>query len=304
MKRLLPLVAVLAASVIAALVWIGGDRNVAKRAFDESSVENTSDKGLSLAYRYLNRSGHRALRLDAPLREGTIAGNGVLIRAGAIPKEKDALLSDAEDAFVRGGGRLVLAIGGDYGLLATREGGPRTATKVFPIWPGLDQITLPAGRTLEMKSLPPRMHALYVAGDRPVIVRQPIGRGDVIVMSEPEALQNANIAVDGHLALLLALAGNGRPVWFDESVHGFVEPDGAVELLKEWGFGPFLLLLALGSLLIFWRNAVRVGPAEEDERDTRSEAVDVVRSLGALYEKTITDEEMANLSGGLHANHR
>ena len=80
----MPLVIAIAAFFAAAVIWIGNDRNVGKRAFDEYSVENTSDEGLSLAFRYLQRTGHRASRLDTPLHPNLIANNAVLIRAGSL----------------------------------------------------------------------------------------------------------------------------------------------------------------------------------------------------------------------------
>ena len=36
---------------------------------------------------------------------------------------------------------------------------------------------------------------------------------------------------------------------------------------------------------------MRVGPAEDDFRETRSDAIDLVGSLGALYERTTTEEQ-------------
>jgi hypothetical protein len=94
------------------------------------------------------------------------------------------------------------------------------------------------------------------------------------------------------LPLLLALAGDApRPVWFDEVPHGIVSDDGAIAMLKEWNLGTFLLLLLAIAALSFWRNGKRIGPAEDDYRDTRSDAIDLVRSLGALYHDVTSDAE-------------
>jgi len=62
--------------------------------------------------------------------------------------------------------------------------------------------------------------------------------------------------------------------------------------MKEWNLGPFLALCVLATALLFWRHGRRVGPPEEDFRDTRSEAVDLVQSLGALYHD-VTPEQQA-----------
>jgi hypothetical protein len=133
------------------------------------------------------------------------------------------------------------------------------------------------------------MHALFACGDVAVIARERIGEGELYVLSTPELLRNENLV--RHLALLAALAGKGRPVYFDEVPHGIVSGDGALALLKEWNLGPFLLLLLAVAALIFWRNGRRIGPPEEDFRDTRSDAVDLVRSLGALYRDVTSPAE-------------
>jgi len=132
---------------------------------------------------------------------------------------------------------------------------------------------------------------LYTVNGGPAIVRERIGKGDVVFIAIPELLQNEFIRWSGGVALLAAFAPADRPVYFDESIHGFAADDGAMALMKEWALGPFLGLLAIAGLLYFWRNAKRIGPAEDDVRETRSDAVDLVHSLGALYRQSMTDEE-------------
>ncbi|HYM61811.1 MAG TPA: hypothetical protein VEZ11_13070 [Thermoanaerobaculia bacterium] len=204
------------------------------------------------------------------------------------------LLTDAEDAFVRGGGRLVLAIGGQYGPITTRDGGPHQVAKVFPLWPGLDRLTIPEARTLAGAALR-RTHALFVAGEGPVISRLPLGAGDVLLLSAPELLQNKYLALPGNLQLLSALAEGSRPVYFDERVHGLESDDGAIAILKEWRFGPFLLMVVIVTIAIIWRGARAIGAREDPFRDTRSEAVDLVGSLGALYDRSMTNGEAIQL---------
>lgn len=48
----LPWLAV-AAFFLAAIVWFARDRRIPREAFDDYSVYNTAEKGLSLAYKYL-----------------------------------------------------------------------------------------------------------------------------------------------------------------------------------------------------------------------------------------------------------
>ena len=319
MKRVIALVAAIVAIVVVFAVWIGGDRAAAERVFDRYSVENTSDDGLSLAYRYLQRSGHRATRLERALYPRSAAANGVVFRLGTIrkpfdfeededekPKDKkkiavskkskrvSPLLTAEEEAWVRGGGRLVLGFDGDSGPLDTRGVTQKSARKVFPQWPGVDTIALRGGRAFAAATLPARMITLYEAANQAVIVRQAIGAGDLIVMAVPDVLQNGALGSGNHLELLAAMTGD-RPVYFDETIHGLAAADGAVALLKEWGLGPFLLLAMGTGVLIFWRRAARIGAPEDDHRELRSDAVDLVASLGALYRRAMSDGEALTL---------
>jgi hypothetical protein len=59
-------------------------------------------------------------------------------------------------------------------------------------------------------------------------------------------------------------------------------------VLSRWGLGPALLLAGLAALALFSRQAVRIGPPERDPLDVRSEAVDLVDSLGELYDRALS----------------
>jgi hypothetical protein len=85
-------------------------------------------------------------------------------------------------------------------------------------------------------------------------------------------------------------AGTGVPnrvVYFDERAHGAGEQGGAVEILASWGFAPLLLLGAVAAGVAFWHGAVRLGPADRDDSDDRSEAVELVDSLASLYDRAL-----------------
>jgi hypothetical protein len=302
MRRALPLILAVAAFFVAALIWIGSSR-VSSHAFAEGSALNTSPAGASLASAYL---GHRANvnMLTTPMRDGAMPTNAVVFRidsdGGDIvddsdepgdkrPKVVPFFLSPADEDFVRGGGRLVLA--GHYfgGSIQTREDAGKVAAKVFPIWPGLDTLSLPENLGLAPRSLPRGMHTIFAGNGEAVIARQTIGAGDVIVISVPEMFDNQHLAAGHHLALLTALADNRRPVYFDEYAHGIASDDAALALMTEWRLGPLLILGGIAALFAFWRNTRRIGPADADERDTRSDAIDLVASLGALYGRSMTN---------------
>src|SRR4051794_4409334 len=342
-RRALPLLLAVAAFFAVALIWIGSSR-VASHAFDEGSTLNTSPSGTSLAYAYL---GHRGMvnKLTTPLRNGAIPRNAIVFRIDADPEEPANeddergdkktkavrfFLTPADEEFARGGGRIVLASHYFGGSIEMRDDAGKVASKVFPVWPGLDTLTLPEHLGLAPRSLPRAMHTIFAGNGEAVVARQPIGAGDVIVVSVPEMFENGNLASGNHLALLSALADDGaterrplagwtaggspavqptnaagpaavrpasrrrydpRPIYFDEFAHGIASDDGALAVMTEWRLGPLLVLGAIAAMLTFWRNARRIGPADAEERDTRSDAIDLVASLGALYGRAVSNAE-------------
>lgn len=317
MKRTLPLLLVALAFIAVVMIWVGTDKRVPRQTFDSFSSENTSDEGLSLAYRYLkNRGGRPVSKLTRAVDPRKLPSNGVVFRVGKLFSERDffddddeesskkkkkptklhlkrktaiPILSGDEEEWIRRGGRLVLAIGRQYAGLDIRNTPGKRATKVFPIWQGLDTLDLAEPRTLVGDAVLRSAHSLYTIDNAPAMSRVPLGSGDLIVLGSPETFTNKHVGKN--LALLTALAGDRRPVLFDEYYHGESADEGALALMKDWNLGPFLLLGLFGFILALWRNGISLGPREDDFRDTRSEAVDLVSSLGALYERGMTSGE-------------
>ena len=312
MKRTLLFLAAVAAYFVVVLLWVGGDKRVSKEAFDDFSVANTGTTGLSLASKYLARSGRRVDALTLALNDRNVEPGAVVFRIGPQseerrrvdleeergqkkkPKKKPRtryvtpLLNDEEEAWVRGGGRLVIAAAEHYGSLRVVDAPAKLAKKVFPLWPELDTLDLPESRAVFGDALR-NGHAVYVAGDKSVVARVADGAGDVIVFGAPKALANEHLGTN--LPLLLALTGGARHVYFDETIHGMSTGEGTLALLKEWRLGPFLLLLLIVAAVIVWRGGTRVGVPDDEFHDTRSDAIDLVASLGALYDRSMTKAE-------------
>ncbi|HEY0141463.1 MAG TPA: hypothetical protein VGF48_11255 [Thermoanaerobaculia bacterium] len=304
MKRTLPLVLAILLFGVAGLLWIVSDRRAAQRVYDEYSTPNQSKRGLSLAYAYLGRTRKVAM-LTAPFGRDPLEPNAVVFRlarklpvlfdpeelddkmVGPPKPKQQPLLNHEEEAFVRRGGRFIIAA--DEGARPVSLLAPQSAKKVFPIWPGvtmkIDDYRCQCAAGFD--TLPPRMHAIFAGGRHTVLGRERIGAGELFLLSEPGVLANERIR--NHLPLLDALAGNQRPVYFDEVLHGIVRDDGALAMMQEWNLGPFLLLLLATTALLFWRHGRRIGPADDDDREGRSDAVDLVRSLGALYRDATND---------------
>ena len=198
-------------------------------------------------------------------------------------------LSSDEEAWVRGGGRLVIAFDKVYGPSHANElQGRQPVRKVFPLWPGVAKLVLPTARSLDLPILPGG-HAVFLAGESPLVVRQAMGAGDLILLAAPEIFHNLHLGQAQHLALLEALAGvaERRPVLFDERAHGLDDSGGILDILAGWGLGPLLLLGLIATGAAFWRSSRRLGPPEREERDTRSDAVELLDSLADLYDRAL-----------------
>ncbi|HEX6642668.1 MAG TPA: hypothetical protein VF215_16230 [Thermoanaerobaculia bacterium] len=303
MKRAWPLILAVVMFATISILWIVTDRRAAQRVYDDYSSANTANEGMSLAAGYLAKQ-RKVSTLTRPLGREPIEQNAVVFRVSEElprffdPEDVDEkqfgpprpkrlpLLNDRDEAFVRGGGRIVLAAQRNaLDAVVVKE---KAARKVLPLWPNVGDLALD-DETYAFLTLRPRMLALFTAGRQVVLARERIGNGELFVLSAPELLRNDHLM--RNLALLAALAGEHRPVYFDEVLHGITGDDGALALMKEWNLGPFLLMLGAAAILYFWRGGRRIGPADDDPRDTRSDAVDLVRSLGALYHEVTSDSE-------------
>lgn len=299
-----------AAFVAAAAAWLGAGAR--RGMFPAGSSLERGPEGASLARAYLERTGRHPSSLTVPLSQALLPADPVLLRldagerrdreqagiprpdAGRSPAPADAL-SPSEEDFVRAGGRLVLAIRGEpetgsVAVRGQRRAGPR---KVSPLLPGVHDL-----RPEKPRALPPAAlvdaQPVFEHAETPSIARRLLGKGEVWWLAEPEMLLNARLGEGDHLALLLALCAGRAPV-FDEFSHGLRSETGALDLLRQWGLGPSLLLGALAALASFWRRARTVGPPEEAFADPRSESVELVDSLAALYRRALQPAEAVSL---------
>lgn len=204
------------------------------------------------------------------------------------------VLTERQVQWVRGGGRLVLAIEGEATGLLTRTTTVDTLHKVFPLWPGVEDLQPPVNRVFDGDVLR-HTHGVFLWGDQPMISRWPMGRGDILLVAGPEMLQNAHLATADHLPLLEALVGQGRDVYFDETLHGTVHDTGTLFLLGRWRLIPGLILWLLAYGALWWRHGRAVGPAEDPYQERRSEAVDMVDSLAGLYTRALRRRDALEL---------
>jgi hypothetical protein len=289
-----------AAYFVAALLWLRAQPGARDQVFPAGSTFNTAPEGMSLARRYLaaraSRAGGpaRVAVLERPVGEMGPEANAVVLRVRPEGKRL-VLLNPIERGWVERGGRLVLALNAGYGpLRLDASAGGAAPEKVFPALAGVRRLEVPVARTLG-QGTPLDAHALFAVSGRPVLARWPLGDGEVLILSAPETIENGALGKADHLRLLEALAGSGRPVYFDEHAHGVESRPGVLDLLASWGLGPALALLALAGLTLLWRERVRLGPPEDDHRERRSEAVDLLDSLALLYDRALSPAQAVRL---------
>jgi len=297
--------------VAGSLYWLARDARIPHEAFEEYSVFNSSPKGMSLASRYLESRGRDVKPLARSVDRAYLPPEAVLFRirpgfTDKFPKIDDKSMNlrplnalefrdpghypftPEEEEWIRSGGRLILAIDRDYGGIGLQEAKEAAAPqKVFPLLPGVEKLDPAPLRGLGGWSTREGL-TIFTGGEHPVLSLVKKGKGEIYICSLPELFQNARLALGDHLSLLEQLAGRGRPVFFDEFGHGIDHGAGPAEILGRWGFGPFLVFLFIAAVASFWRRRVRVGPEEDDARETRIEAVDFVDSLALLYTRMLS----------------
>jgi len=322
-------VAVAALAWIVVLVaWVGEDPRLAATAYDTFSSFNTSPSGTSQAFAYLAmrhadvRKLTREIAIERPPRDAVIFRVGTPVveppaeaehveeRKSPSPDAKSkskkpapkpktietfVLLDDQEEAWVRRGGRLVLAPSENGGGIHLDPAKCSAYRQVFPVVPPLPVPSATACHSLSGPSLQ-HFHSLLINDSGPVLARQPIGAGDVILFSLPEALSNDELSRGANLALLETLAANRRTIYFDETVHGVETESSVLDLLvTDWRLGPALVVLAAAAFALFWRKSRATGAPDRIESDVRSDAVDLVQSLGQLYDRSVDRDEALRL---------
>lgn len=320
-------VAVLA-SCTAVVSWVGNDPRLSD-TYGAFSTYNTSPSGLSQAYAYLAarraepnvrrlvreiaaerapaaatifRIGAAAVPLepvpdreedesaeDDPKKEGSPA------KPAAKPRALEKLIGGDEEAWVRSGGRLVIGFATAYADLEADPVACGSYRSVFPVDPPLPGPDSPICRSLTGGGMR-RFHSLVSTEHGPVLARWPLGAGDVIAFSMPHAFVNGEIDRGRNLELLERLAGENRVVYFDEMALGIGRQSSMWDLLVvDWRLGPAMVLLAAAAVASFWRRAKQAGPPERPDRDVRSEAIDLVQSLGQLYDRSVTRDQALRL---------
>jgi hypothetical protein len=222
-----------------------------------------------------------------------------LVSAQPVPQLTDPAARTAADvaalaAWVRRGGRLVYAgrnaalKAAETGALALpfflpdvgargRLGGPDAALVSSVAALGTDRMLL-----VEHAGVP-----LLFDGNGDIVVRYPLGRGEIVAVSDALPFANANLARADNARLAYLLA---RPRWpgglvaFDDGIHGALIDRPWYRALPI----PLRVGLALGAvalLLGLIGSSLRTGPALPLEPPREPSSAEFLAALAALHER-------------------
>jgi hypothetical protein len=294
MRRALGFLGLAAAlALVGAAAAVGQQRARERESSPLPSASSVGPRGLAAARLFLAETGRRPLR---------VADDGEALPPGAVvllPAPR-AVLEDAEATglleAVRAGGTLIWMAGPvrqpaleralEVRAVASRS--HRTASPIapHPLFAGLE---LPAGDGWIEGGLAGALSVLG-AGQAVAGLSVPWGRGEVLVLSGTEALENERIGEGGSATLLARLAARG-PVVFDERwlVGRRAPPSPALGGLAVAALQALLaaavLLAARGRRL----GAVRPPPPQGPGRTAR----DYLGSLAVLYRRAGAEGELA-----------
>jgi hypothetical protein len=238
-----------------------------------SSSYATAGSGSAAYATLLARNGHPVTRLRRSL-EPTPAGiertTLVVLDAHGV-SEADAR---ALRSVVRRGGRLITGdFGGDDRLLdalfaeppvwSLQAGGIAHPIASFPETVGVTRVRSDSGAAWKRlgQTVP-----ILTNGHGATATIASVGRGTVVLLADTSPLSNRLLARDDNALFGVAVAGEaGRPVVFDEAVHGYGEATGLRALPSQWKWALAILLAATVAWMI--ANGRRFGPPERAARD-------------------------------------
>lgn len=258
-----------------------------------SSYAATSH-GAKAAYLALAEAGYRIERWERPLGELAAESDDHTVLILAEPWSSDSEARSAVKTILERGGR-VLATGINGAALL--PGGEAQANPGFTARydcaaqpEGFDPLASSGTPHLypfaRWKTVQPNQRAEYYCNSSAVVVTYPVGRGTAVWWASSMPMENASIARDGDLALLLASIGANsqvRIVW-DESLHQ-VPSAGLWSYANGTPLHLLWLQLALVAGFLIMSFSRRSGALVPDPVAQRDRPLEFASSLGALYEK-------------------
>lgn len=147
-----------------------------------------------------------------------------------------------------------------------------------------------AGAAEEAAPADPRWRWVARRGGQVVAGRQQVGAGELIVIGAPTPALNDGLLRGDNVELMLELLGDG-PVLFDEWSLGVGQHHTMLELIRRAGLMPVVLQGLLALVMYHWSTR-RQGPPSDETRRRRRSSVEQVQTLGYLYSRSLSDEEV------------
>lgn len=205
---------------------------------------------------------------------------------------------DASDAkrlarFVARGGRLVVlndrdtSALGPFGLTGRREARSANAFAVvtrIPLLTGVERIVAPASYAYSYAALREAV-PLFGTRDGAVAAIRPYGKGFVVSVLTPDVFSNRFIERGDNARFAFALLDDGRPVVFDERVHGYAVDKSFWAALPVTVHIAVWVLLAIGVLLLIDAN-LRFAPAVDAEPPDERDSSAFIASMAALLRRS------------------
>ena len=264
MKRTLTRVAIAIGSL--ALVALVIDQLTPGRSGPTSSSYATASDGLAAYADLLSLGGHPVTRLrSTPAHADLDPHTTVVLLDPEIVVQADVA---ALRRFVSSGGRLI-AGGREPGawlseLLADDPTwSSRGDTQNTPLLPVPETAGVSSVQSAGEGSWSSAQATLPVLGpaDASLATVRNLGAGRIVLLADSSPLQNRLLASGENAAFGLALAGAaGRPVAFEEAVHGYGQASGLAALPTRWQWA--LVGLALAALAFVAARIRRLGPPQ------------------------------------------
>jgi hypothetical protein len=116
------------------------------------------------------------------------------------------------------------------------------------------------------------------------VIKEDVGRGEVIWWASATPLTNAGVREPGNLEFVLACIGDThRPILWDEYFHGHHRSLSASLLDSPFKWAALQLVLAAAAVLLTYSR--RSGPIVVPAAESRLSPLEFVRTLGFLYQR-------------------
>jgi hypothetical protein len=140
---------------------------------------------------------------------------------------------------------------------------------------------------------------LYNAKNKPVLIRRPLGRGEILLATDTYFLSNEGLRNDRRPNLLSLVAGPAGSMLFDEVHLGTQQQEGVMSLVEKFRLQGYLYGMACVVVLLLWRNSIPLVPPQNIENSIPSSTVsgkDSRSGLINLLRRNIPSSEILKAS--------